>query len=464
MILRELLLINRFNFLLHFVSKLSSFVFFFVRVLSCFIPVRKWRRLIRYFMQEKLTYPIKKKIIFNNYSLVEARLARKKKIRVMFLVSENQKWNCDFLYQEFEKDDRFEPVVALLGMHTEKAEKYRDSLQSNIDFFNKKKLNYVLAYDLNSDTFIDLKVFSPDIIFYQQPWSIIDNLHSLWYTSRFALACYVPYFLLVCNNYWHHDNLFGRCVWRFFVDFSHNEKYLLTLFKEPNHDRLKLSGHPKLDYYSDHRQKKTKARKKIIYAPHHSFEQHSNSLKYATYEWSGDIMLEFVHNHPEFDFVLKPHPRFKHALIINNIRTEDEIRCYFNAWEKLDNGFICDEGDYFDLFCQSDVLITDCASFIVEYLFTGNPVILLANKNSLEYNALGKMIVENYYQAGGVKKFEHYLQKIVLDGDDPLLLQRKSCAASLRVVGQSSSQYIRDHLISCLHYKCEIPFFLPDER
>lgn len=450
------------SFSLNCAYKIAYVIAFFVRVLCCFIPVKKWRKSFRSLILKQVMDKVTRSLIFQNYAVVQKKIAKKKKLKVLFLVDENQKWNCSFLYQEFDKDERFEPLIAVMGAHFSSGKKYKESLQANIDFFKRKKFNYVVAYDIEKDEPVNLNVYSPDIIFYLQPWGI-NKIHSLLYTSRFALACYVPYFILVCNNPWHHDNLFGRCVWRYFTDFSPNKESLLALFNELNNDRLQLSGHPKLDYYSQKKQKKTTTRKKIIYAPHHSFEQGKRGLKYATYDWSGDAMLEFARNHPEIDCVLKPHPRFKHALIINNIRTEEDVNAYFQAWNGLHNGFICDEGDYFDLFCQSDVMITDSASFIIEYLFTENPVILLVSKNGVEYNELGNMIVKNYYRAANVDKLHYYLNTIILDGDDPLRLQRKSCAASLRAPSQYSSQYIKEHLIESIDYKCEASGVLSDE-
>ena len=56
-----------------------------------------------------------------------------------------------------------------------------------------------------------------------------------------------------------------------------------------------------------------------------------------------------------------------------------EINNYFSEWEKI--GKIYPTGDYYELFSHSDCLITDCISFLAEYLPTGKPVIHLRKEN-----------------------------------------------------------------------------------
>jgi len=48
--------------------------------------------------------------------------------------------------------------------------------------------------------------------------------------------------------------------------------------------------------------------------------------------------------------------------------TLNEVESYYAEWHNLSNGFVYDEGDYFNIFKSSDALITDCGSFLAEYL------------------------------------------------------------------------------------------------
>ena len=59
----------------------------------------------------------------------------------------------------------------------------------------------------------------------------------------------------------------------------------------------------------------------------------------------------------KFDWYFKPHPRLKHALIKNNIMTEQEANDYYMQWQKV--GKICDSGDYFEMFQESSKCNTE---------------------------------------------------------------------------------------------------------
>ena len=438
-----------------FILKTSLIILkFLIKLLCCAVPIKKWRRKLRkrlfddFFGRMDLSFFRKR--IFNNYSKVKKQIIdKKKKIKVLFLVSEHQKWKCDSVYQELANDAMFDPIVAIVPL----ASKHKDAtkidvdIEDNINFFEDKNINYVVAYAREKHRYIDLKQYAPDIIFYQQPWGVCD-LHSLKTTSQFALACYVSYTVWVNNFTSAMLTKIQTCAWKYFVETDANKKSLEQFYCETN-GRFVVSGVPKLDHYQNHVNNKSSVRKTIIFAPHHSYPV--GGLCYATFKWSGDIMLDFARNNPDIDCIFRPHPQFLRETIVHNVRTKVEIDAYYAAWESLGNGFICDRGDYLDLFAQSDVLITDCSSFIAEYLPTENPVILLVNKNSVWYNDLGCAIVENYYQVRNTHELESSLKNVIIDGNDPLKSERIKCLQLLKGPAQGSGKFIKDYLKQELH-------------
>lgn len=427
-----------YNAAIYCLDKIAGFQRFILR----FIPVSKLRRKIRRLHPDTLI-SIRKKLVFSNYQKVKGRLARKKTIKVIFLVDQNQKWKCDTLYHNLKEDKHFEPIIAI--SNGPNAQEQQDN---NIKFFKSKGMKYIIAFDNKKNTPVNLKTYNPDIIFYQQQWTI-NKIHKIEHVSRFALTCYCPYFIWVTIDHWHQCTNFQKLLWRYFSDFEPNMRQLKKLWKEKS-NRLVLTGYPGLDYYCNHKIIPPQEIKNIIFAPHHSFEQGQASLKLATFNWSGDPILEFARNNPEINFILKPHPRFKCAIIGNGIRTKDQIEDYFTAWKALDNCQIYDKGDYLDLFTESDLLITDCATFLVEYLFTGNPVIRLASKNNVGYNDLGNFIIQNYYTAEDKDQLLKQLQRIIKNGEDPLREKRLECLKSLQQT-KSSSMFIKDYIKKELH-------------
>ncbi|APX92950.1 hypothetical protein BWR19_08410 [Halomonas sp. 1513] len=165
--------------------------------------------------------------------------------------------------------------------------------------------------------------------------------------------------------------------------------------------------------------------KRIIYAPHHSLEKKHHN-KYATFQWNGRWLLSYAKMHPDMDWVFKPHPRLKHALLENELMTHDEVDGYYAEWESLSNAVVLDEGDYLEIFRDSDALVTDCGSFLLEYYFTRRPIIQLVNDASAGYGEFGEKVIEYYYKARDTKELEMLLSDVVIGGNDYLKSARLS--------------------------------------
>jgi len=66
--------------------------------------------------------------------------------------------------------------------------------------------------------------------------------------------------------------------------------------------------------------------------------------------------------------VFKPHPRLKYELVQHGIMTMAEADEYYDAWRSIPNASVYEQGNYFGLFVESTLMITDCISFLGEYL------------------------------------------------------------------------------------------------
>ena len=143
-------------------------------------------------MIRKLVNKIEYKVVNANFSkkLKEIK-SLKRKIRVLFYVSENQKWAYQSLYEELEKDARFEPlvVVSLLTSVHKGYDKTRDNLEENLSFFKSRNIN--VEYGYKNGNYIDLKCFKPDIVFYEQSWDL-PKINSPYNVSKYALTCHCP--------------------------------------------------------------------------------------------------------------------------------------------------------------------------------------------------------------------------------------------------------------------------------
>ena len=371
-------------------------------------------------MLKHLNNQIKLLICSYNYKkkLQQLHKNKNKKIRVLFYVCENSKWCYQSLYEALDREDNFEPlvVVSLLdGVHKGK-DKTRNNIDENYNFFKSRGMNVEYAY--KDYKYVDLKSFKPDIVFYEQPWWLPKCNRPLE-VSKYALTMYCSYGFSMYDLRTDYTENFHKLLFKFFTDSDVNT-HRFESYKKGNSNNCVTVGYLKLDIYSKDVEKFAKSvwknpnLVKIIYAPHHSYDV--NGLNTATFRQNGKFILNLAKSMPNTTWVFKPHPQFKYALLKNNIMTEEEIDNYYKQWNEI--GIIYDKGGYFDIFKTSDLMITDCCSFLGEYFPTGKPIIRLTKKDSKPLNQYGQMLVNGYYNVYENDEIEKILNDLIFNNND----------------------------------------------
>lgn len=372
-----------------------------------------------------------------------------KKLKVVFLSSEIQKWNANSLYWTMAKSDLFEPLVLiypLFRVHDGFC-KGSPTLEDQYNFYANQGINVEYLYENNN--YLKLEDFKPDIVFYQQHWDL-PAIYAPEYVAKFALTCYFTYGMEILES--RHDYLkdFHKLLYKFFVDNDYNiQRY--ESYKKGNSKNCVAIGHPKLDEYlkpvSSNADKYWKSPDKfrIIYAPHHSVEAKS-ILRFATFKKNGKFIQELAEKHPETTWIFKPHPRFPVALEKDNVMTKSEIDEYYDKWAQIGN--IYDKGDYFDIFKSSDLLITDCCAFLVEYLPSGKPTIRMVNPDSIKLNKYGESIVEHCYQTYDNQDLEKMFDMLVREKNDYKAEKRHDFSQNLLNYNKSCATKICEYLES----------------
>ena len=364
---------------------------------------------------------------------VKTKYKNREKIRVAFLVSENAKWNSDELYDLMEKSDVYEPfiLVTLLTYVHFGNDKTRNNIEENYNFFKQQGKRVFYAYNQQEKNYIDLNEFSPDIVFYQQPWGISEN-QEISHVSGNMLCCNFHYGLNLFES--EVENLpFYKKLFLYFIP---NEQ-LKEFFKSFGYENLEVVGFPKLDVYKKMKIN-TKETKTVIYAPHFSYSPKS-ILKIGTFDKTGEKILEFAKKHNEYNWIFKPHPVLKNELTNDKNFGEKYVENYYSQWAEI--GKVYDRGEYFDLFSSSDLLITDCSAFLLEYMPTLRPIIRFENPKSTKLNEFGKLIVSGTYRVNSFKEFETCFKTLLVDKNDELFETRKKIVGMV-LSEESSSQRI----------------------
>lgn len=366
-----------------------------------------------------------------NYAKIIEKLKQNKKdkIKVAFICHQNQKWGYQSVYEAMKKDDNFE-ILPIINLPIIKSDVQKFNQNENKIFFDKLNMQSIEGYDEINQDFKDLKEFKPDIVFYQQTWYIPKSQLPLE-VSQYALACIITYgFFLICINGWRDlfaEHKMGN-FWKIFAESKYHKKFYEKAGHFKFKDIITVTGYPKLDFYKEPidtryedlwKDKTIPKKPRIIWAPHWSIEL-NNALRMSNFMENYKFFLDFAKNHNEYNFIYKPHPGLKYQCITEHFMSEQEYDDYLSFWDSLPNALVFDEGNYFDIFKTSDVLITDSSSFLAEYFYSKKPIIFLSKNSRSAFNSFGLELKKGFYELDSLNEMANLLKQLLIDKIDPL--------------------------------------------
>ena len=292
------------------------------------------------------------------------------------------------------------------------------------DFFIKKYGQDYVIEGYDTGCFIDVSD-QFDVVYLANPYDVMVNkVHGVEYIStRNLLPIYISYCFQ--PDKYSHKVMSSKEIslfWRVFAETKYTlrdyQKY--SLIKGKN---VKLVGYSKMDSLLNFVEKK-REKKTIIIAPHHTIGKQDLSLSnFIEYQ---DFYLELPKIFPQIKFIFRPHPLLFVNMVNLGYWNHSDINEYLKKLEE--NGIEYSYGgDYFEIFVNSDAIIHDCSSFIVEYLYTGKPCCFLAKRGyKKNFSTLGRKCLKNYFLAFNRTEILNFIDKVVIGGDDILYLTRKS--------------------------------------
>lgn len=344
------------------------------------------------------------------------RIRRKSKIKVLFILGEASTWKTESLFKQMLAHPRFQPILGVTeSMHNP------GSKPQLISYLQNQGYDFV---DLDTDKHAISKL-KPDIKFYYKPYELAYRRGIFFDYNLKSIVCSINYGFNVSGDSVAFKHPIRSYSWREFVENSAVVEAMKQQGKStgnkaitglPLQDVLSIPKEQYQDPWAD-----KSGKKRIIYAPHHSFKGYNGSfIEYATFLEFGEFMLQMAKKSADqIHWVFKPHPTLKAKL--SQIWGEERTQQYYQAWEDMPNSQV-ELGEYYSVFKYSDAMIHDCSSFIVEYLFTDNPVLFLEN---CHHTAEEMHLAEYGYNAYGVhqhasteQQIEQFIQQVI-NGEDP---------------------------------------------
>lgn len=381
----------------------------------------------------------------------------KGQIHVVFIVQTRSHWpNHTSIYEAMRSDSTFHVAIIALPKFITSSNildltEY-DQLKRHLD---NAHIPHFMGYDTFTHKWINPWDFGvPDVVFLPQPYKQHTGfVYHSQYFGQYAKVAYVPYGILMADlPRLQYQLPFFKDCWRIFVE-SEAHRALYLKHSPAIHDRTLVTGHPKTDAYLKPAQtvglwKLPVARKRIIWAPHFTV---SDSLTpghtFSNFFTYFDFFVEYARSHPDIEFVMRPHPELFGFIVARRVKTKEETEEYRRRFDALPNGQVYEGADIFEMFKESDALILDSIGFLAEYLPTGKPICFLDSARRQRLNDIGEALLATYYKAWNMGEISHFIQNVVLDGNDILKsLRLAALAANLYLPAEGAGYAIKEYI------------------
>lgn len=376
--------------------------------------------------------------------VARAAHAGERTAKVAFVMYELAFWKNEALFKAMQADARFTPAFWILAPSYIRNEELR-----------KERLNQCLEYAKKNNfqhydnlTLEELrKTFAPDFIFTVQPYA--HNFPFKIQELKKELPCYIPYGYSNMSTGLAYKDKKIRYFYRYYVESAYIQgearKYMANKARN-----TRVTGLPMATWLMNTHIERSDTRPCIIWAPHWTVGyDNGRALNLSTFLTIGDAMLDITRKHKDqLTFAFKPHPRLKRELYITPGWGKERTDAYYRTWREGENTRI-EDGDYTTLFAQSDAMIHDCGSFILEYLLMDKPCMYMQRQDAQpQWNRSTRQALECYQKGQTVDDIDQFVQDVIA-GKDPLAKKRHEFIHSyLLPNNQSPVQNIIEDLLN----------------
>lgn len=366
--------------------------------------------------------------IRKSHKIILEGLRNKKSLKVIFLVLHSSVWKYEELYNLFKKDKKFSPQVIIIPVVKSKEIDWENYYRT-LNYFIRSDYNCVGTYNEIDKTWMNVKKISnPDIVFFTNPHKLTFDKY---YIDEFKdkLTCYSSYaFVVIHLIALHYNQKIHKVLWNYFLETNTHHQYLKSFNKNINlPSNGFVTGFPGLDIIFNEKYKSKIVWKnylecktyKLIWAPHHSISGQDSGLNYSSFITYHQYFIELLEIKKNLQLAFKPHPLLKDKLYKDKEWGKKRTDEYYNNWNTLVNGQL-EEGEYIDLFLESDAMILDSASFIVEYLYFNKPIIFTVKDEFIKerFNSFGKKVFDHLYTAKSEDQISSFITNQVMKNND----------------------------------------------
>ncbi len=148
-------------------------------------------------------------------------------------------------------------------------------------------------------------------------------------------------------------------------------------------------------------------RRQVIWAPHFTVSGF-NQMILSTYLELGLEIIDVMREFSDINFIVLPHPNLEHAVAS---LTQGARKVHSQIVAKvasLSNAEWVNKSDTVAYIVQSDGLITDCLSFLVDAIYAEKPLLYLDRPDRTRLSVIGESVINGHERtsdAAGVRQF-----------------------------------------------------------
>lgn len=356
---------------------------------------------------------------FRIINVDKKQIRKKRQIRVGFVVQSAEIWDKESpIYEAMNSCSNFCADIIIVPPYDHVKGMVTNTYENN--FFLTKYPNAICAY--KNGKWISLSEYDYDYVFLQRPY---DNYMPPGFKSgdiaKHSKVCYIPYGFSGSDvfNGGNTNKYFFRNVYFSFLESDHMVRLLKSKFRGPIEKKLHKIlnlGYPALTPYFS--LPKREGISRILWTPRWSFDPIIGGSNYLKYK---DSFLQLAEVNCDKEFVFRPHPLLYEELQAKDLMTEKQIDDYKNN--------CCNRGIHFDkgrpvleTFADTDILITDYSSIIIQFFITGRPIVYC--NSGMELNELYAKLSKGFYVANNEEELEKIIKQLI-EGKDVLFETRQ---------------------------------------
>ena len=313
------------------------------------------------------------------------------------------------------------------------------------DFLTMNSVEFIKAFSEDGKAQINYLSIATNYVFYDEPYNFYPDDLSFSLVSNVSKICYIPYgFILtdsepllrvvLSDQYLQYNYLF-------FASWSGVYNYAINRYIYLGNKRhyVKNLGYPRFDLI--HHLVTTHKGFTILWTPRWETPKGVNSVNntaFSSLEYT-DFIIKRIENGTE-KWIVRPHPRAFKAMVENGLMSIEDVQNFVSKISSFDNSMMDSNRDYMESFLNSDCLITDFSSLIVEYSLMDKPIIYCGDIDAIPI----KSLKDSMYLAKSWSEVEQFVS-LIKSGNDPLSSFRKRFVDEMNIENN-----IGERIFECL--------------